>query len=988
MRAGTRLAMTNQTSPTDQALEIVFNLYEWAEGIYLPEAYIVKKDADGTLTHLVQKATTATLSPLGLQPDADQQKLLDWIEQLQPTALEHRYNATRKKKLPLAELFQEEDIKPLIINYIHRLLDQWLTVVHRRKLPLSWKVARKVLVKDFIVKFAAQPLQPVLAFRKTPEGVNYRLSATLGERKIRFRQFDELTPLTNDPGWLLADYALFRLEHINGNMVKPFRQKDEVAIPGASAAAYFRKFILKVASKTEIQAEGFGVTHDDHLQACRLEPVRNLFGGQWVLSVQMVYANAAFNWSDKKDRRTTLEINGDDIHIVKVSRDFDAEKRCIERLPELGLVHAEGSFFQPEIQAADDPYFLLGWLADHREKLEREGFSVVAPAVEDKTVYLQPAGLQLSAGGDNDWFDLLGEVQVGEFRIPFQQLAPYIKSHNRFYPLPNGDYFLIPLEWMARYQSLVQFAKKTDGGLRLEKSQYTLLEELDLHHDGIEAPDTALLAPPTLLKADLRPYQLEGMRWLAGHYQQGLGALLADDMGLGKTLQTIAILLHAKALLPDSPAPGADAGPAQLDLFQTQPLDQHLLKPLGALLIMPASLVFNWEQEIRRFAPSLNVCNHTGAKRYTDLRLLRRFDVLLTTYQTALRDEELLQKIEFEYIVLDESQQIKNPDSKIFKAVNNLKARHKISLSGTPIENSLSDLWAQMQFINPGLLGNYAFFRKEFITPIEKNRDEQRSRRLRSLVQPYLLRRTKEEVARDLPPLTTKLFYSEMTAEQKKIYEKEKSAARNALLDSFDAHNPQYKLMVLQSLTRLRQLVNHPGMVLDDYPHESGKYNDVLEHWDIIRRSGHKALFFSSFVKYLDYFKQHFESQELPYAWLSGDIETRKRAEQVRRFEEQPEVQSFLISIKAGGAGLNLTAADYVFILDPWWNPATEQQAIARAHRIGQDKHVIAVKFITKDSIEEKIMTLQAKKAQLADDIINANEQLNFSKDEIGFLLS
>jgi non-specific serine/threonine protein kinase len=285
-------------------------------------------------------------------------------------------------------------------------------------------------------------------------------------------------------------------------------------------------------------------------------------------------------------------------------------------------------------------------------------------------------------------------------------------------------------------------------------------------------------------------------------------------------------------------------------------------------------------------------------------------------------------------------------------------------------------------------LGNYAFFRKEFITPIEKNRDEQRSRRLRSLVQPYLLRRTKEEVARDLPPLTTKLFYSEMTAEQKKIYEKEKSAARNALLDSFDAHNPQYKLMVLQSLTRLRQLVNHPGMVLDDYPHESGKYNDVLEHWDIIRRSGHKALFFSSFVKYLDYFKQHFESQELPYAWLSGDIETRKRAEQVRRFEEQPAVQSFLISIKAGGAGLNLTAADYVFILDPWWNPATEQQAIARAHRIGQDKHVIAVKFITKDSIEEKIMTLQAKKAQLADDIINANEQLNFSKDEIGFLLS
>lgn len=980
--------MTNNPTPADQSLEIVFNLSEWAEGIYLPEAFIVKKEADGALTHLMQKATPATLPPLGITPDADQKKLLDLIDLLQPAALEQRYNATRKKKSPLADLLQEEDIKSLIINYIHRQLDQWLSIIHRRNFPLSWKVARKVLVKDFLVKMAAQPLQPVLSFEKTAEGVNYRLSALAGERPVRFRQFDELAPLTNEPGWLLADYTLYRLEHINGNMVKPFRQKDEVAIPGASAAAYFRKFILKVASRADIQAEGFGVTHDNRLQACLLTPVRNLFGEQWVLSIQMAYANASFNWSDKKDRRTSLEIEGDDIHIVKVTRDAEAENRYIQGLPALGLFHAEGSFFQPENQPHDDPYYLLGWLAAHRETLENKGYTLAAPIVEDKPLYLYPAALQLSAGADNDWFDLHGEIRVGEFVIPFHQLAPYIKSNNRFFILPNGDYFLIPLEWMARYQSLVQFAKKTDTGLRLAKSQYTLLEELELQHDSHSAPDTSQLSPPAQLKAELRPYQLEGMRWLAGHYQQGLGALLADDMGLGKTLQTIAMLLYAKAQLDNGNTTAPALAAAQLDLFQSQPHDLHLLKPLGALLIMPASLIFNWEQEIKRFAPSLSICNHTGAKRYTDLRLLRRFDVLLTTYQTALRDEALLQKMEFEYIVLDESQQIKNPDSKIFKAVNSFQARHKISLSGTPIENSLSDLWAQMQFINPGLLGNYAFFRKEFISPIEKNRDEQRSRRLRSLVQPYLLRRAKEEVAKDLPPLTTKIFYSEMTAEQKKIYEKEKSAARNALLDSFDAHNPQFKLMVLQSLTRLRQLVNHPGMVLDDYAHESGKYNDVLEHWDIIRRSGHKALFFSSFVKYLDYFRQHFETAGMPYAWLSGDVETRKRAEQVQRFEQQKEVQSFLISIKAGGAGLNLTAADYVFILDPWWNPATEQQAIARAHRIGQDKQVIAVKFITKDSIEEKIMALQSKKAQLADDIVNANEQLNLSKDEIAFLLS
>jgi len=292
-----------------------------------------------------------------------------------------------------------------------------------------------------------------------------------------------------------------------------------------------------------------------------------------------------------------------------------------------------------------------------------------------------------------------------------------------------------------------------------------------------------------------------------------------------------------------------------------------------------------------------------------------------------------------------------------------------------------------MQFINPDLLGAFNFFRNDFITPIEKYQDEAKKARLRTLVAPYLLRRTKEEVARDLPPLSTQIFFSEMAPEQKKFYEREKSAARNYLLENFDASNPQYRLLLLRSLTRLRQLCNHPALANEEFLRESGKFTDVLEQWEVIRKSNHKVLFFSSFVKYLDLFRETFEQEGQAYSMLTGAMGAAEREREIRRFEEDPEVRAFLISIKAGGVGLNLTAADYVFILDPWWNPTTEQQAIARAHRIGQDKSVFAVKFITKDSIEEKILQLQERKSKLAEDILGNTRQANFSKGDIEYLL-
>ncbi len=974
-----------QAKPSEH--DVFYDLYPAAEGLYLPMAYIASRGQDGRLAHIRQKALAKTIGSFGLELGLERERMFGIVERLQPKALEERFNPPKKRPKPLDKLLQDKEIALAVTTYCHRLLDEFLKLATEHRLPLTWEVDRRSLVDSFILDTTGEPLEPLLFFQKQAEGVRYRLQLADAQGAWPIHS-KNVIPITNNPAWIFVDYKLYRVPHINGNMVKPFQQKEEVQIQRSAVKAYFQKFILKVAARAEIEADGFEIVQNSELLACRLEPTQNLFDGRWMIGVQMAYEGASFQWSDKKSRRTVLEFGeGEEPLIRQANRAPKQEAVYLKKLRAFGLENTAGSFFEPP-GATADAFFALEWLAEQRAALEKAGFEVVAPPVEGQQLYLHPAKAVLNTEQQSDWFDLYGQVTVGEFSFPFLALAKNIREGNRLYTLPNGSVFVIPLEWMARYKGLFQFGKKEGERLRLAKSQYTLLDELGLSAAATEMAkpkaDTDSVAPSPLLKAELRPYQLEGLRWLMQLYENQLGACLADDMGLGKTLQTIAMLLHAKERKAQNAAP-APSSSRQLGLFEPAP-DVDFLKPLQALIVLPASLVFNWEAEIKRFAPSLQVYRHTGNKRYQDARLLARFDVILTTYQTALRDEELLSRMAFEYIVLDESQQIKNKDSKVFRAINQLDGRHKISLSGTPIENSLSDLWAQVEFINPGLLGSYAFFQREFITPIEKRQDEEKKARLRQLVQPYLLRRTKEEVARDLPELTIKSFYSEMAPEQKRLYEREKSAARNYLLDNFQADDPKFRFQVLQTLTRLRQLANHPVLAEKTYAKESGKFNDVLEHWDVIRKGGHKVLIFSSFVQYLELYRQHFDLHAAPYAWLTGAQNSNQRQAAIRDFQEDPAVQSFLISIKSGGTGLNLTAADYVFILDPWWNPTTEQQAIARAHRIGQDKHVIAIKFITKDSIEEKILKLQERKTQLAEDIIEQAGKASFSRGDIEYL--
>ena len=950
---------------------VVYDIYPFADKLYLPTAYIVSEDQSGMLAHIKQKALRDTIQGFELELTPMRERLFQIIEKLQPKTLEEKFQPPKKrKKVPIEQLLDDRDLLRSISKYIDPLLSELMSAIDEQQLPFTWQVERTVLAKDFVVKTGNPPLEPQLYFRREKEGIRYRmqLADEDGPWPISSR---EVIPITNHPAWIFVDYKLYRVPAINGNMVKPFQKKEEVNIPQKAVKTYFQKFILKVAAKSEIEAEGFEVLQKKELEACVLEPIQDLFTNQWVLSVQMAYPGSQFQWSDPKPKRTSLQFDeAEEVRIIQAIRQPEQERVYIDKLREFGLEETEHQQFGlPASEDTENDYQLLEWMGENRALLEEAGFTLRMPSNQGQPLYLHPPKIDLKADQDNDWFDLKGMVTVGEHSFPFLDLAKYIRDGIRLYPLPDGQFFLIPQEWMARYKGLFQFGKKDKDQLRLAKSQFTLLQEIGLgagDEVAEERQQSTDFHPSNQLKAALRPYQLEGARWLVGLYESQLGGCLADDMGLGKTLQTITVLLHAKEQRAERRAAETpqDNG-QQLGLF-APPADEDTLKPLQSLVILPASLVFNWEAEIKKFAPSLQTYRHTGPKRYKDVRLLSRFDVILTTYQTALRDVEVLKMMEFEYIVLDESQYIKNKDSKVFKALNQLEARHKISLSGTPIENSLSDLWAQMQFINPNLLGSFNFFKKEFIRPIERQQDEVKKEQLRKLVQPYLLRRTKEEVAKDLPPLSTKVFFCEMTAEQKRLYEREKSSARNYLLENYDADNPQFRFKVLQSLTKMRQLANHPKMAVEAYAKGSGKFEDVLEHWDTIQRGGHKALIFSSFVQHLELFRQQFEGNGQAYAWLTGSLSSKEREKAIQSFSEDPAVQPFLISIKSGGTGLNLTAADYVFILDPWWNPTTEQQAIARAHRIGQDKHVIAIKFITKDTIEEKILKLQEKKANLA----------------------
>ncbi len=843
-----------------------------------------------------------------------------------------------------------------------------------------------------VVPFFAKP---VFYFRRTSTGTHYYLKVFSGEKEIPLLNRN-IRIVTNDPCLLVYRNQLIAFEKLDGKKLTPFFTKEYVSVPASFEEKYYAGFVRKTIRNFEVKAEGFDLLEGEVEKTAVLSIENNLkLEPRLVLYFQ--YNGKTFLHSSKQEVAVQFRKTTDNYIFRKIKRDFAWEKSVFARLAEFGLKEKGGYFLLEAMDLLDADgalYFLVNWLNQNKQNLEEIGIRLEQEKLEKK-YFTGKQYLEMEAKASDDWFDVYATVNFGGYSFPFIQLKNHILNDIREFELPNGEIAIIPTEWFARYKSLLPFARSKGKKLQFGRHHYALLQRFLKPGDESALNEFQQLSGspknvklPDGLNAQLRSYQKVGFRWMYGLYENGFGGCLADDMGLGKTLQTLSLLLKLKRPERASKA-NSFAGKnmdqnGQLELF-TQPASGEKEQP-ASLIVLPTSLVHNWEAEIQKFAPALNVYKHVGPQRKTNGELEKaafNFDVILTTYGTVRNDAEALARLNFFYLILDESQYVKNPSSKTYKAVMKLQGSHRMALTGTPIENSLSDLWAQMNFLNKGMLGNLAFFKRFFITPIEKHNSTDQQEKLQILIRPFVLRRTKEEVAKDLPPLMEQVVVCEMEEQQQRTYETEKSVIRNMILGSIENEGVnKSSMIILKGLSRLRQLANHPDMVEDTGEGQSGKFEEIFRMLENVVAENHKVLIFSSFVKHLELLKARIKRENWKFSMLTG--QTTHRGEVIRQFQDDPGNSIFLISLKAGGVGLNLTSADYVFIIDPWWNPASENQAISRAHRIGQNKHVFVYRFITQNSIEEKIQQLQGRKSSLADKFINSNNPLQeITKEEL-----
>lgn len=607
------------------------------------------------------------------------------------------------------------------------------------------------------------------------------------------------------------------------------------------------------------------------------------------------------------------------------------------------------------------------------ERLTEEGVTIFGfRELKGLRISPYPAKVSYRVSSQIDWFEVEMEMAWGDMTISLEELKKRFVPGNDYIELGNGSRGMIPDEWIKKLERLFRHGKFDVDKLQISNKKFSLVDELFEEIEDADALEFIKdrkakllnvelqqdLPLPKGIKAALRHYQKDGYRWMSFLDALGWGGILADDMGLGKTLQVIVML---KKVLDENK--------------QTN------------LIVVPTSLLFNWENELKKFAPTLKAHFHYGPDRAKTIDHFGKHQTILTSYGTMLSDILLLKEFAFNYVILDESQAIKNPASKRYKAARLLKANNRLAMTGTPIENNTFDLYAQMSFLNPGLLGSAKAFKDQYARPIDTDRDSEKAAELQRLIKPFVLRRTKEQVATELPDKTEEILYCEMGKAQRKVYDAHRNKYREMLSKKLEEEGAQkMRFAVLEGLTKLRQICDSPQLLPGEekYEGEAEKINLLLMHIKE-KTANHKILVFSQFVKMLKIIEGRLQEEGIEYAYLDGQSNTKQRQANVDHFQNEENCRVFLISLKAGGTGLNLMAADYVYIVDPWWNPAVENQAIDRCYRIGQDKKVIAYRLICKDTVEEKIMVLQEKKKSIAGEIITTDEGVmkKMSKDDL-----
>jgi non-specific serine/threonine protein kinase len=692
-----------------------------------------------------------------------------------------------------------------------------------------------------------------------------------------------------------------------------------------------------------------------------------------IFSPQFLYQGYAVKYSDKE-----LILIPEAGKIRTIKRNLNQERDVLTKLNGLhsNFVQVENSFnlVLKGTEVLRNNWFFLFVDAMREMNIPVIGFEVLKNykfnTAKPKT------RIQISNG--IDWFDAKVEIVFGDQRVSIEDIKKALTQKQQFVQLGDGTLGILPDEWLKKYSLLFKVGEGKQNQLRLSKYHLSIIDEL---HNEIDETEVMIkleekydrlrsfnrineVDPPKDLAHILRPYQVAGYHWLNYLNEVGWGGILADDMGLGKTVQALSFM----------------------QLFKDQ--NQNMT----SLVVCPTTLMFNWENEIKKFTPKLSYMIHHGGDRKKNKKIFQDHDVIITTYGTLRSDIKFMLEAQFDYIVLDESQAIKNPQSKVTKAASLLHAKNRLCMSGTPLQNNTFDIYAQMNFLNPGMLGSVEYFRNEFATPIDKFGEKEHKEHLKKLLYPFILRRTKEQVAKDLPEKTETILFCEMEEEQRNIYDAYRNDYRDKILGVIKEQGiDKSQLTILQGLMKLRQICDSPAIIKEQepLPNASVKLEELAR--EITENIGnHKALVFSQFLGMLALIKEKLVELGVKFEYFDGSTTALERERAIQSFQGDNEVRVFLISLKAGGVGLNLTAADYVYIVDPWWNPAVEQQAIDRTHRIGQTKNIFAYRMICKDTIEDKILQLQEKKKMLAKDLVSDDDGFvkTLTKDDVEYLFS
>lgn len=971
---------------TSKPFEIVYSLFQHEYLGYLFESFVVQLDEKGNLTFLSQNISIRNAQEFSAKLDDKDFEIISLIDSMQQDAVVKFFEKRRMKAEEFfVKHYQKENPNQVLINEVDKYLEKRrakiLSLVRGKQL---YEMSNDGEPAGKKLKIQEEKASILFHFRRNEDNTHYFPTIKHNGEKVEF-QYQNAYIVCNEPAWLVVGNKLYSFhKDLDGKKLQPFLNKKFIAIPRKVEDTYFRKFVVPLVASFDVYAKGFDIVTETYKPVPHLifsvvsaRPTNSLFdndgSGQITVEDRILF-ELSFSYGDYKFKAdflapvsVHLEHVGDDYTFHRIKRSLENEKKSIELLKKLGLElkHARATL---------DKGKAFAWIQENLEQLTEEGFLVHQNKKEEKRYFIGKSRISLEVHENIDWFDIHGTVQFGPYEIPFVKLRKLILKKQRELVLPNNEVAIIPEAWFTEYTELFAFMeeqKQAGEPFTLKKYHLALVQDMENNNlaklsmsqklHKLKEFETIEDHPlPAKFQGELRPYQKAGYNWLQFLDKYKFGGCLADDMGLGKTVQTLAMLQHQKEMGHKN----------------------------ASLLIMPTSLLYNWQMEAQKFTPELKVFVYAGSTREKDIEKFGQYDLILTSYGITRMDIDILVQYNFNYIILDESQAIKNPNSNIAKAVKKLRARNRLILTGTPIENSTMDLWSQMTFINPGLLGNQTYFKNEFLIPIEKKNDDHKTNKLYTIIKPFILRRHKSQVATELPEKVENIQYSTMTTMQEEKYEEVKNMYRNKILDHIEESGLRgSQFLLLQGLTALRQIANHPKLIDPEYIGDSGKLEDVTYMLQNAIGKNHKILVFSQFVRHLQILKQFMKSKGINYAYLDG--KTRDRQAVVDQFQGDDDVKVFLISLKAGGVGLNLTKADYVFILDPWWNPAIEAQAIDRAHRIGQENKVFTYKFITKNTVEEKILKLQQKKKALANELITTEESFikHLSKEDISSLL-